>query len=57
MAKNINLNLITDNVKIKQVEHTKFLDVIIFSKLTWHNHLKLVSRKVSKSVGLLSKIC
>ena len=56
MSKDTNLNLITDNVKIEQVDHIKFLGVIINSKLTWHDHMKLVSSKVSKSIGLLSKI-
>ena len=32
VAKDTNLNLIIDHVKIEQVEHTKFLGVIINSK-------------------------
>ena len=56
MAKDANLNLIIDNVKIEQVEHTKFLGVIINSKLTRQDHIKLVSSNVSKIVGILSKI-
>ena len=56
MVKKTNLNLILDNVKFKQVEHTKFLGVIINSKLTWHDHMKLLSNNVCKSIGFLSKI-
>ena len=56
MAKDTNFNLIIDTVQIEQVEHTKFLGVIINDKLTWQDHIKLVSSKVSKSIGNLSKI-
>ena len=56
VTKDTHLNLIIDNVKIEQAEHTKFLGVIINSKLTWQNHIKLVSSKVSKRIGILSKI-
>ena len=56
MAKDTNLNLIIDNVKIEQIEHSKFLGVIINSKLTWQDHIQLVSSKVSKSIGIPSKI-
>ena len=52
MVKDTNLNL-----TIEQVGHTKFIGAIINSKLTWHDHVKLVSSKVHKSIGLLSKIC
>ena len=56
VAKDINLNLIIDNVKMEQVEHIKFLGVIINFKITWQDYIKLVASKVSKSIGILSKI-
>ena len=44
VAKDTNLYLIIDNVKIEQsilnqIEHIKFLGVIINSKLTWQEHI------------------
>ena len=56
MANDTNLNLIIDNVEIEQIDNTRFLCVIVNSKLTWHDHLKLVLSKVNKSIGILSKI-
>ena len=45
-----NLNLLIDNIVIDQVHNTKFVGVIIYSNLTWHDHIKAISRKVSKSI-------
>ena len=33
------------NTSLPQVEHTKFLGVIIENKLTWQPHLKIESQK------------
>ena len=55
MFKDTKLNVTIDIIKIEQVEHTNFLNVLINSKLDWHNLIKLASSKVSKSIGLLSK--
>ena len=49
MAKDTNLIRIIYNVKIEPVEHTEFQGVIINSKLTWYDHITLVSSKVSKA--------
>ena len=38
------------------MKHTIFLGVIINIKITWNDHIQLVSCKVSKSIGILSKI-
>ena len=38
-----------------RVEHTKFLRVIIDEKLTWANHIKYVSAKISRSNGVLTR--
>ena len=51
-----NLNVLIDNIVIDQVHNTKFVGVIINSNLTWHDHIKAISRKVSKSIDILLRI-
>ena len=50
------LNVLNDNIVIDQVHNTKFLGVIIHSNLTWHDHIKAISSKVNKSIGILLRI-
>jgi hypothetical protein len=50
------ITLKIDNMHITRVGHTKFLGVVINEKLTWDNHISLVSNKVSKSIGVLRRI-
>ena len=38
------------------VSNTKFLAVIIDSKLNWSNHITYIKNKFSKSIGILTKI-
>ena len=42
-----------DNVKVDMVETCKFLGIIINSSLDWSNHINLINRKVSKTIGIL----
>ena len=44
-----------DNQPIDKVEKTKFLCVVIDSKLSWKNHICLVAGKLSKSIGMIIK--
>ena len=53
---NLDLKLITDNVQINRVNNTKFLGVIVNSTLTWHVHIKIICGKISKSIGIITKI-
>ena len=50
------LNVLIYNIVIDQVHNTKFLGVIINSNLTWHDHIKAISSKVSKSICILLRI-
>ncbi len=55
-GRNIHQNdLIVDNVVIGKVEQTKFLGVIIDSKLTFHPHINYIKGKVSRGIGILCK--
>ena len=38
------------------VKNTKFLGVIIDSKLNWSDHIAYIKNKISKSIGILTKI-
>ena len=41
--------------KIDQVQETKFLGVILDSKLSWQPHIEYISKKISKGIGILCK--
>ena len=51
----MNDKLYIKNDEIKQVDHTKFLGVIIDSKLNWDFHINYIKQKIAKSIGILSK--
>jgi hypothetical protein len=44
-----------NNVKIECVDKTKFLGVILDSKLNWNFHVKHITNKLSKCVGIMAK--
>ena len=49
------VNVKINNISIKRVYETKFLGVIIDSKLSWNHHILHVKRKISKSIGILCR--
>ena len=49
-------NIIMNNVKISCINKSKFLGVIIDDKLTWIHHIEHVSKKISKAIGVISKV-
>ena len=50
------VNLHINNFKLQRVNFTKFLGVIIDSKLNWKMHIDKINNKVSKSVGVICKL-
>ena len=50
------LNISIDGHKIDETDHTKFLGVVIDSKLTWKNHISYITGKIAKVIGLLPKL-
>ena len=50
-----NLKIQIDNQDIDQVYKTKFLGVVIDWKLTWKDHIALVTGKLSKSICVITK--
>ena len=48
------IRLINNDIPISN--YAKFLGVIIDKNLTWHDHIHYISGKISKGVGILSKL-
>jgi hypothetical protein len=53
---NINQEIVINGQNIEQVHSTKFLGVIIDSKLNWSSHINMVKNKVSKGIGIICKV-
>ena len=51
-----NLIISMCNEQIPQVDSTKFLGDVIDSQLTWKPHISAVCNKLSKSVGIISRL-
>ena len=49
------LTLKVDEAIVDQVYHTKFLGVIIDSKLNWTLHINHVAGKISKNIGIITR--
>ena len=56
LKKDWNFSITVNNTIIDKVNSTKFLGVVIDSNLTWADHINLIALKISKSVGILSKL-
>ena len=52
-----NNNITLDNVSVKQVKVTKFLGVFVdhAAYLSWKSHISYVAKKISKTIGIISK--
>ena len=44
-----------DNIAVQQVEVTKFFGVLLDQHLSWKYHINHVAKKVSKTIGIISK--
>lgn len=50
----ISLNI--NNKPIKQKDSIKYLGIIMDSNLSWKEHIKQLSKKISRGIGLISKL-
>ena len=50
------INVILDSVSLERVESTKFLGIIIDENLTWKKHIDVISKTISRNVGMLTKM-
>lgn len=52
---NTNKKLCINNTQLERVEKTKFLGVVIDSKLSWCDHILYIKNKISKGIGIICK--
>lgn len=52
----INIKLLIDGNEIPQVTTTKFLGVYIDQHLTWSEHIKIISTKIAKNIGVINRL-
>jgi len=48
--------LYLDGVKIDFVDNFNFLGIILNKNLKWKNHIDMISKKISKTVGIMKKL-
>ena len=48
--------IFVNNIKIEKTQQAKFLGVIIADNLSWQPHIDYISKKVSKSIGILYRL-
>ena len=51
-----NPNIEINNTSLLHVDHYKFLGIFIDSTLSWDTHINYISIKLSKTIGLMSKL-
>jgi hypothetical protein len=50
------ISLLINNEKLLRVYETKFLGIIIQANLKWNTHISLLKNKISKTIGIMSKV-
>ena len=53
---NSKIPIVIDGVEIDRVNSTRFLGVIIDDRLKWGDHIKYISNKIAKNIGIITKI-
>jgi hypothetical protein len=48
------INIKINNEKLDRVNQTKFLGIILDSGCTWQPHIQYITKKIAKSIGILS---
>jgi len=51
-----NINILIDGNIVPQVTCTKFLGVYIDQHLNWSEHIKIISMKIAKNIGVLNRL-
>ena len=49
-----NINIIIEGITLNITKSTKFLGIVLDSNLTWKDHILYLSKKVARSIGILS---
>ena len=53
--KPVTITITVDNIPVQQAEGIKFLGVLLDQYLSWKYHIYHVAKKVSKTIGIISK--
>ena len=54
--RNITANITIGNTTLARLQNTKFLGIIIASDLCWNKHIDIILNKISKNIGIISKV-
>lgn len=50
------IKLHINNVSLEEKSHIKYLGIMLDSNLNWKNHVQYISKKIKRSIGIISKI-
>ena len=50
------IKVVVNSIRIKQVTSMRYLGIHIDGNLNWKKHVQYVSKKIKRSIGMLSKI-
>lgn len=50
------INIIMNDIRIDFVENFNYLGIILDTHLSWKPHLETISQKISKTIGIMSKL-
>ena len=53
---NCSVSINNDAIEKQCMDSIKFLGIILDSKLSWNDHIQLLTRKVSRSMGILYRV-
>ena len=53
--RNKDINIFINNEKFETVQTTKFLGLILDSQLSWKPHIEQTTKKVAKTIGILTR--
>jgi len=53
---NLNANILINNTLLERQSNTRFLGVILSANLRWNKHIDVVVNKISKNIGIISKV-
>ena len=48
--------VVMNDTQISQIRKTKFLGIILDDKLSWVHHIDYISKKISKSIGIIYRL-
>ncbi|MFZ2540057.1 MAG: reverse transcriptase family protein [Oscillospiraceae bacterium] len=54
--RDFNPQISMNNILLERQTHTKFLGVILSANLKWSKHIDVVVNKISKNIGIISKV-